>query len=136
MDKIALDRGTLTVEQINLMLKNLPAEITLADENDTVIYYSETPDRLFPRSPAVIGVKVQDCHPPKSLHMVQKIIDEFRAGSRDAAEFWINFQGKFVHIRYFAIRDKEGNYKGVMEATQDVTGIRQLEGEKKLLDWE
>lgn len=130
-----LDTGRLTVEQVNLLLKLLPVDISFVDENDTVAYYSATPDRVFPRSPGVIGRLVQKCHPPKSLHVVQRILDDFRAGKRDTAEFWIQMEGKFIHIRYFAVRDRAGEYRGCLEVSQDVTGIRELEGERRLLDW-
>ncbi len=132
---LSLDVGQLTPEQINLILKNLPVDITFVNEHDEVRYYSDK-ERIFPRFPEIIGRKVQNCHPPKSVHVVQKILDEFRAGSRDVAEFWINMGGKLVHIRYFAIRDKEGRYRGTLEVSQDITDIKKLEGEKRLLDWE
>ncbi|MEO0181251.1 MAG: DUF438 domain-containing protein [candidate division WOR-3 bacterium] len=132
---ISLEVGQLTPEQINLILKNLPVDITFVNENDEVMYYSDK-ERIFPRFPEVIGRKVQNCHPPKSLHVVQRILDEFRAGNRDVAEFWINKGGRLIHIRYFALRDKEGRYKGTLEVSQDITDIRKLEGEKRLLDWE
>jgi hypothetical protein len=120
---------------VNLLLKLLPVDISFVDENDTVAYYSATPDRVFPRSPGVIGRLVQKCHPPKSLHVVQRILDDFRAGKKDTAEFWIQMGGKFIHIRYFAVRDRAGEYRGCLEVSQDVTGIRELEGERRLLDW-
>ncbi|NLL15235.1 MAG: DUF438 domain-containing protein [Fibrobacter sp.] len=133
-DTINLDTGKLSIEQINLMLKSLPVDISFVDENDTVAYYSATKERIFPRSPAVIGRKVQNCHPPQSVHVVQKILDDFRSGKRDTAEFWIQIQGKFIHIRYFAVRNDEGVYRGCLEVSQDVTEIRKLEGDKRLLD--
>lgn len=131
---INLDTGKLSTEQVNLMLKHLPVDISFVDENDTVGYYSATKERLFPRSPAVIGRKVQNCHPPQSVHVVQEILDDFRSGKRDSAEFWIQMQGKFIHIRYFAVRNDDGGYKGCLEVSQDATDIRKLEGEKRLLD--
>jgi len=138
-DKIGslnLDTGQLTPNQVNLMLMHLPIDISFVNENDEVAYYSASPDRIFPRSPGVIGRKVQNCHPPKSMGMVQKILDEFRAGKKDAADFWIQMQGKFLLIRYFAVRDADGTYRGCLEVSQDVTAIRKLEGQKRLLDWE
>jgi hypothetical protein len=130
-----LNTGQLTPEQVNLMLLHLPLDISFVNEQDEVIYYSATPDRIFPRSPGVIGRKVQNCHPPKSMGMVQKILDEFRAGRRSTADFWIQMQGKFLLIKYFAVRDEAGAYRGCLEVSQDVTGIRKLEGQKRLLDW-
>ena len=134
--KLKLDTGVLTLEQVNLMLTHLPVDLSFVDENDEVAYYSQTKERIFPRSPAVIGRKVQNCHPPRSMPMVQKILDEFKAGKKDSAEFWIQMNGRFLHIRYFAVRDSSGIYKGTLEVSQDVTDIRNLEGQKRLLDWE
>ena len=131
-----LDTGLLTAEQVNLLLKHLPVDISFVDENDKVAYYSQTEDRIFPRSPGVIGRTVQNCHPPKSVHIVEKMLQEFKAGNKDSAEFWIQMKGKFLLIRYFAVRDNSGTYKGTIEVSQDVTSIRGLEGEKRLLDWE
>ena len=133
---VDLDTGALTREQINLLLTHLPLDLSFVDANDTVVYYSKSRDRIFPRSPAVIGRKVQNCHPPQSLHVVNRILDAFKAGQKEAAEFWIQIQDKFIQIRYFAVRDTEGRYQGCLEVSQDVTGIRKLEGNKRLLDWE
>jgi len=134
--KIPLDTGALTAEQIDLMLKRLPVDVSFVDENDTVLYYSETPDRIFHRAPLVIGRKVQNCHPSKSVDVVERILQAFKAGERDAAEFWIELNGRFVHIRYFALRDKAGAYRGTLEVTQDATAVRGLRGERRLLDWD
>jgi DUF438 domain-containing protein len=131
---LALTTGGLDLEQLNLMLTLLPIDVQFVDEHDQVLFYSEG-ERIFPRSPGVIGRKVQNCHPPASLHKVQQIIDAFRAGDRSTAEFWIELGGKFLHIRYFAVRDASGAYRGVVEMAQDVTGIRALEGQRRLLDW-
>jgi len=133
---LTLDTGLLTAEQINLLLKHLPVDVSFVDENDRVAYYSQTEDRIFPRSPGIIGRTVQNCHPSKSVHIVNKMLDEFRAGRKDSSEFWIQMKGKFIHIRYFAVRDSMGSYKGTLEVSQDVTSIRGLEGEKRLLDWD
>jgi DUF438 domain-containing protein len=131
-----LDTGQLTPEQVNLMLTHIPVDISFVNEHDEVAYYSASPERIFPRSPGVIGRKVQNCHPPKSMGSVQKILDAFRAGEKDVADFWIQMQGKFILIRYFAVRDAGGTYRGCLEVSQDVTVIRKLEGQKRLLDWE
>jgi DUF438 domain-containing protein len=133
---VDLDTGVLTRDQINLMLTHLPVDITFVDETDTVRYYSGTPERIFLRSPAVIGRKVQDCHPPASVHQVNRILAAFREGSRSSAEFWIQMKGKFIFIRYFAVRDAAGSYRGCLEVSQDITAIRGLQGERRLLDWE
>lgn len=134
---IDLNVGALTSEQINLMLLHLPVELSFVDENDEVRYYSGVPDKLFPRSPGVIGRKVQNCHPPKSLHLVNQILSEMKAGTRDTAEFWMDdFRGMFVHIRYDAVRDSSGAYRGCLESVQEIKHLRALEGSKRLLDEE
>lgn len=133
---LELENGRMTAEQVNLLLKHLPVDITLVGEDDAVAYYSATEDRIFPRSPGIIGRQVSKCHPPKSVHMVERIVQAFKDGSRDSAEFWIQLQGRFVHIRYFAVRDAGGRYRGTMEVSQDLTDLRALEGERRLLDWE
>jgi DUF438 domain-containing protein len=133
--EIALDVGSLLPEQLNLMLKNLPLDMTFVDENDRVRYYSQGRERLFPRSPAVIGREVQNCHPPNSVHIVEKILESFRNKEQDSAEFWLTLNDRFIHIRYFALHDQGGAYRGVVEVSQDVTEIRALKGQKRLLDW-
>jgi DUF438 domain-containing protein len=131
-----LDTGQLTAEQVNLLLTHLPVDISFVNENDEVVYYSATPDRLFPRSPGVIGRRIQNCHPPKSVDMVEKILSSFKAGTKDVAEFWIQMRGKVIHIRYFAVRDSAGKYRGCLEVSQDITQIQKITGQKRLLDWE
>lgn len=132
--RIPLKTGGLTPAQIDLLLTNLPVDVTFVDENDEVQYFTQGKERIFTRTAAIIGRKVQNCHPPQSMHVVQRIVDEFKAGTRDEAEFWIPMGEMFVHIRYFALRDEQGAYKGVIEVSQNVAGIRALEGEKRLLD--
>lgn len=102
--------------------------------HDEVRFFSQTGERVFTRSPGVIERKVQKCHPPDSVHRVQQILDDFRAGDRDAAEFWIQMGERFIHIRYFAVRDEKGDYRGTLEVVQDVTRIRELKGERRLLE--
>jgi DUF438 domain-containing protein len=133
---LGLDTGRMSLEQINLMLTHLPVDLTFVDENDRVAYYSEGPERIFPRSPAIIGREVRNCHPPKSVHIVNKILDAFKSGSRSTAEFRIELDGRFLFIRYFAVRDAKGYYRGTLEVSQDLTEIRKLEGQQRLLDWE
>jgi PAS domain S-box-containing protein len=128
-----LDTGTLTPEMVNLLLNHLPIEISFVDAENTVRFFSQTGERIFPRSPAIIGRQVQKCHPPASVHRVQQILDDFRAGRRSQAEFWIQMDGRFIHIRYFAVRDDQEEYRGTLEVVQDVTHIRKLEGERRLL---
>ncbi len=133
-DLLQLNVGALTPEQLRLMLAALPIDYAFVDEHDTVRFYSKG-ERIFPRSPGVVGRQVQNCHPPASVHKVQQIIDAFRAGQQDTAEFWITLEGRFLHIRYFACRDADGAYRGIVETVQDVTAIRALEGQRRLLDW-
>jgi len=131
---VSLNTGALTPDQINLMVQNLPIEITFVDENDEVRFYSMTKERLFPRSAAIIGRKVQKCHPPQSMDRVQRILDDFRSGKRDEAEFWIQMRGMFIHILYYAMRDADGSYRGALEVTQNLNRARSLEGERRLAD--
>jgi uncharacterized protein len=133
-DLIPLSTGALSREQINLMLTHLPVDVTFVDEHDRVRYFSQGRERIFDRSPAIIGREVTKCHPPQSVHRVTIILDDFRAGKRDLAEFWIQMGGQFIHIRYFALRDAQNTYKGCIEVSQNVTHIRALEGERRLLD--
>ncbi|GAB1484033.1 DUF438 domain-containing protein [Treponema sp.] len=135
-DSLHLGEGWMTKEQIDLMLKVLPLDLSFVDEHDRVLYYSDGRERIFPRSPAVIGRNVANCHPPKSVDIVQKIVQAFRNKEKTEAEFWIEMGGKFLHIRYFPVYDAEGNYKGTVELSQDLTDIRALEGQRRLLDWE
>jgi DUF438 domain-containing protein len=134
-EALPLDTGKMTLKQINAMLKHLPLDISFVNAEDEVMYYSDTKERFFPRSPAVIKRKVQHCHPPKSVHVVQEIVDAFRSGRKDSADFWINMRGRAIYIRYFAVRDDAGAYLGTLEVSQDITEIRKLEGERRLLDW-
>lgn len=129
------DEGYMTPEQVNLLLRFLPVDITYVDENDKVVFYNRGNERVFPRSKGIIGREVRFCHPPKSVDMVLRIVAEFKAGTKDVAEFWFNFKGRIIHIRYFAIRDNDKKYKGVIEMSQDITEIQKLEGQKRLLNW-
>ena len=134
--EISSETGFMSAEQALFIFNTLPVDITFVDENDKVCFFNRAKERLFPRSPAIVGRTVQNCHPPESVHVVEKIIESFRSGKKDHADFWIQMKGKFILIQYFAIRDEEGQYKGVLEVSQEVTEIRRLEGEKRLLDWE
>ena len=125
----------MTLDQINLLFQIMPFDLTFVDENDRVAFYNRGEERVFPRSAGVIGREVRFCHPPKSVDTVLRILDEFKAGRKDLAEFWINFRGKVVHIRYFAVRDADKRYRGVIEVSQDITEIQKLSGEKRLLNW-
>jgi len=132
--RVAFETGALSREELEAILDTLPVDITFVDKEDTVRYFNRGQERIFPRTKAVIGRTVQQCHPQKSLHVVNRIIEDFRSGRRDVAEFWINHKGRFVHIRYFPVRGRGGEYLGVLEVPQDVTDIKKLEGEKRLLD--
>ncbi|MBS7651378.1 MAG: DUF438 domain-containing protein [Candidatus Bathyarchaeia archaeon] len=131
--KVAFETGELSIEEIESILNTLPVDITFVDKEDTVRYYSQKKDRIFVRTKAVLGRKVQQCHPQKSLHAVNKILEEFRKGLRDSADFWIRLEDRFIYIRYFPVRGKDGEYLGCLEVTQDITDIKGLEGEKRLL---
>jgi PAS domain S-box-containing protein len=126
----------MSAEQALFIFNTLPVDITFVDENDKVRFFNRAKERLFPRSPAIVGRAVQNCHPPESVHLVEKIIESFRLGKKDRADFWIQMKGMFILIQYYAIRNEEGEYKGVLEVSQDVTDIRRLEGQKRLPDWE
>jgi len=123
-----------STETLEAILDALPVEVSFVDETDTVRYYSKGDKRIFKRTPAVIGRKVQDCHPQKSLHKVEQLISDLKSGKRDAAEFWIDLKGRKIYIRYFPVRDKVGKYLGTLEVTQDITEIQKITGEKRLLD--
>lgn len=127
--------GKLTLEQINLIYQHLPIDISFVDENKLVKFYSDTDHRIFPRSKNVIGRQVSNCHPRKSVHIVEEIVAKFRSGEQDKAEFWINKPEVFLYIVYFAVRDKQGRFRGVLEMMQDCTHIRELTGSQTLLTW-
>ncbi len=135
-EELKVAEGLLTLEQINLIFKHLPVDFSYVDENNKVRFYSDTKHRVFPRSKSAIGRDVRNCHPQKSVHIVEEIINKFRSGEQDRAEFWINKEGVFIYIIYIAIRDEKGNYRGVLEMMQDALNIRNLEGSQTLLNWE
>ena len=131
-----VSNGKLTLDQINLIYKHMQVDLSYVDENDIVKFYTDSKHRIFPRSPGVIGREVQNCHPRESLSMVEAIIDTFRKGEQDQADFWIDKGDKFIYIIFNAVRDEEGNFKGVLEMMQDVTHIRSLKGSRRLLSWD
>lgn len=133
-NEINFKTGNLTPEEINLIFNNLPIDITFVDKNDKVRYFSHGKERIFQRTPAIIGREVQNCHPPDSVHIVNKIVDEFKRGERDKAEFWLEMAGMFVYITYFPLRDENGEYLGTIEVTQNIKHLRELQGEKRILD--
>lgn len=131
-----LGTGLLTIEQIKLIFNHLPVDITFVDENDTVQYFSTPKKRIFPRTTAIIGRQVSNCHPPESVHVVENIVASFKSGEKDHADFWIKMKGEYIMIQYFAVRDDKQNYKGVIEVTQEISDIKAIKGEKRLLDWD
>ena len=128
--------GKLTLEQINLVFRHLPVDLSYVDENELVKFYSDTLHRIFPRSANVIGREVKNCHPAKSVHIVEEIVEKFRSGEQSQAEFWINKPGLFIYVIYTAVRDENGKFRGVLEMMQDCTHIRELEGSRTLLTWD
>jgi len=132
-------RGARVIEELSheileALLDALPVDITFVDEEDRVRYFNKEGKRIFSRSRKIIGIKVQKCHPQKSIHVVNQILEDFRNNKRDSANFWIDLKGRKIYIRYFAVRDREGKYSGCLEVTQDITDIQKITGEKRLLD--
>ena len=130
---LSFETGELSLAEIEAIFSTLPVDITFVDQDDTVRFFSQTKERFFPRTKAVIGRKVQQCHPQKSVHLVNKILEDFKSGHRTEADFWIQMNERLIYIRYFPVRDAQGNYLGCLEVTQDVTEIKKLKGEKRLL---
>jgi uncharacterized protein len=133
--KIKLPTGIFNLIELTSMFTTLPFDITFVDKDDNVRFFSHSEDRIFQRSKAILGRKVQYCHPPSSVHIVEKILNDFKNGEQDRASFWINFKEKFVHISYYAMRDEQENYLGTLEVTQDLTEVRQLQGERRILEY-
>ena len=133
-NKIQFDSGTFEKDTLEAMLNTLPIDITFVNADDNVQYFSQSPERFFVRSKSVIGREVRKCHPQKSVDKVEQILNDFRNGERDKAEFWINLSGKLIYIRYFPVRDQDGKYLGCLEVTQDITEIQKIQGQKRLLD--
>ena len=126
----------IEADVLEAMLNALPVEVSFINEKDEVVYFNKNGDRIFPRPRSVIGRRVQQCHPQKSLHKVTEILEAFKNGDRDVAEFWITLKGRQIYIRYFPVHDNAGKYLGTLEVSQDITNIKTIEGEKRLLDWE
>jgi DUF438 domain-containing protein len=133
--KIKLPTGIFNLNELNSVFNTMPFDLTFVDKDDNVKFFSHGSDRIFQRSNAILGRKVQYCHPPSSVHIVEKILSDFKSGNQNKASFWINFQGKFVYISYYALRDEENNYLGTLEVTQDLTELRKLEGERRILEY-
>ena len=134
-EKLDVTTGKLTLEQINLIYRHMPVDLSFVDENELVCFYTDTDHRVFPRSRNVIGREVMNCHPRKSAHVVKEVIDKLRSGEQDKAEFWIEKPDLFIYILYVAVRDENGRFRGVLEMMQDCTHIRSLKGSRTLLKW-
>lgn len=132
--EIVFNTGSFNIKELEALLNTLPIDITFVDSDDKVRYFSDSKDRIFVRTKAVLGRTVQQCHPSKSIDMVNKILENFRTGKRNSERFWINLGGRLILIQYFAVRDKDNNYLGCLEVTTDITDIKKIEGEKRLLD--
>lgn len=133
--KIQLPSGSLSVAELTALLNTIPFDLTFVDKDDTVRFFTQGKERIFARNRAILGRKVQNCHPPSSVHIVEQILSDFKSGKQDQAAFWITMAGKFIHIEYFALRDENGSYLGTMEVSQDLTEKRKLQGEQRLLSY-
>ncbi len=133
-DKVRLPSGAFTLEELTSMLNTMPGDITFVGKDDKVRYFSEGKERVFPRTRSIIGRDVAHCHPPKSLHVVEKLVDDFKAGVKDEESFWLQRGDQFILIRYYAVRSGSGEYLGVMEVTEEISALRSLEGNKLLAD--
>jgi len=132
---IDLKTGYLSAEQIRLIFNHLPVDITYVDENNKVKFFSTPEKRIFRRTNSIIGRDVKNCHPHESVNVVEQIVESFKSGEKDKASFWIQMKGELILIQYFAVRDENRKYKGVVEVSQEITEIRNLQGENRLLDW-
>lgn len=130
---IKMETGILSLKQLELLLNHLPVDLTFIDHEDVVRYFSHGKERIFARTKAVIGRTVQNCHPPRSVHVVEELLADFKAGRKDSEDFWIKFRDKYVYIRYFAVRDENGKYIGTLEFTQNIDPIKAIDGEKRIL---
>ncbi len=133
--KIQLPSGSFNVSELNALLNTIPFDLTFVDKDDRVRYFTQGKERIFARGRAILGRKVQQCHPPSSVHVVEKILDDFKTGQQDHAAFWINLKDRFIHIEYFALRDENGKYLGTLEVSQDLTEKRKLKDEQRLLQY-
>lgn len=135
-DRIKLSTGSFSPEELESVLNALPVDLTFVDKDDKVKFFSHGAKRIFERNKAILGREVQNCHPPSSVHIVNKILEDFRTGKQDSAKFWINFQGMYVHIAYYAVRNEKGEYLGTLEVTQDIREFKNIEGERRLLTYD
>ncbi len=133
--KIQLPSGSLSMSELTALLNTIPFDLTFVDKDDNVRYFTQGKERIFARNRAILGRKVQNCHPPSSVHIVEQILSDFKSNKQDQAAFWINMGGKFIHIEYFALRNESGTYLGTLEVSQDLTEKRKLQGDKRLLSY-
>lgn len=135
-DLIQLPSGSFSAKELNAILNTLPFDLTFVDKDDKVKYFTQGEERIFDRNRAILQRDVRMCHPPSSVHIVNKIIEDFKSGKEDRAPFWINLRGSFIHIEYFAVRGENGEYLGTLEVSQNLTKLRELEGEQRLLSYQ
>lgn len=134
-DLIRLPSGSFTKEELQAILNTLPIDMTFVNKDEKVKYFSQGEERIFPRNRAILNRDVKMCHPPSSVDIVEKILDDFKSGKEDRAPFWIQMQGKFIHIEYFALRNEKGDFLGTLEVSQDLTDKRKLENEQRILSY-
>ena len=134
--RIDLPSGSFAPQELEAVLNSLTVDLTFVDAEDTVRFFNQAPERVFTRTRAILGRKVQQCHPPDSVHIVERILRDFKSGAQSRAAFWIQMGGKFVHIEYVALRDRQGKYLGTLEISQDLSAKRALQGERRLLNYE
>lgn len=130
---IRFDTGVLSTKELNLMLNHMPVDFTFVDKDNVVKYFSNGKERIFARTKAVIGRTVENCHPPKSAHIVEKLVEDLKSGKKDSESFWIQMGDKFIVISYYAVRDEKGEFMGTLEFSQDIAPLKSLEGEKRLM---
>ena len=131
---IILPTGVFSKEELTYVLNTLPVDITFVGSDDNVRYFSQSSERIFARTKSIIGRNVSNCHPPASVHIVEEIVEDFKSGKKDHEDFWIKMGDKYIYIRYFAVRNEEGKYLGVVEITQDIKPIQEITGEKRLVE--
>jgi DUF438 domain-containing protein len=130
---IEFDAGFMSPEEVNAVLNTVPFDMTFVDKDGAVKYFTMGKERIFPRPKTVIGRQVSNCHPPASVHVVEKIVEDLKSGKKDHEDFWIRMGPRYVLIRYFAVRNSKGEYLGTLEVTQDIKPIQEITGEKRLL---
>lgn len=133
--KIKLPTGMFNLSELTALFNTMPVDLTFVDKDDNVKFFSHGEDRIFQRNKAILGRKVQYCHPPASVHIVEEILNDFKNNTQDKVSFWINFKERFIYISYYAVRDEQKNYLGTLEVTQDLTELRKLEGERRILEY-